>query len=126
MFDYTVNTVPLCTRDTAAADLIPLLGENRKNRHYIKQIPENIRGNVRIVPLAFSVFGRPSSLGLETIKSVARFLSGGVDLSYGVIYRRICETVSVQLFKGNSGILGAYADAMDPAPIREGNPRPAA
>ena len=105
---------PLTTRDRSAADNVPLHGDQRKQVFYQSTLGRTVSGDTQIIPLAFSALGRPSPLGLETIYSIARHLGNGSDHKTSQISHRIFQVISVQLYRGNSGILRAYRQLSHP------------
>jgi hypothetical protein len=111
LFDYTIIAPSLCTLDKADAEQVALTGETRKLTFYNTRIPRENRGSAVVEPLAFSALGRPTSNGFETIKSVAKYLSAGSDRNKAVILRRLYETISISLFRGNVSLLQAYKEA---------------
>jgi hypothetical protein len=116
LIDYTIISTPLSTRDKEAADRVALTGETRKRSHYDRVLPATTRTDLVVTPLAFSALGRPTVLGLEFIRSMARFLSKGDTVAYAVILRRMLETISVALWRGNSSVMHVFKDKFGPTP----------
>ena len=108
LLDYSVTTPPTTTIDSADAIATVKAGERRKQQHYGARIPPGNWGDVRIKPLVFSAFGLASPLGIETINSMAESLSAGSHVQKSIVLRRLQDTISVALWRGNSGIIRAY------------------
>jgi hypothetical protein len=108
LIDYTIISTPLSTRDKEAADRVALTGETRKREHYDRVLPATARTDLVVKPLAFSALGRPTVLGLEFIRSMAKSLSEGKKVAYAVIFRRMLETISVALWRGNSSVMRVF------------------
>jgi hypothetical protein len=105
LIDYTILSSPLSTKDKQAADQVALGGETSKREHYRRILPATASNDLVVTPLAFSALGRPTVLGLEFIRSMAKSLSEGKKVAYAVIFRRLLETISVALWRGNSSVM---------------------
>ena len=114
LLDYTVISPPLSTRDKPAADSVALSGEQRKAAFYSSRLAGPLHGDVQIVPLSLSALGKLSPLSLETIYSVARHLGNSSDHQTASIAQSIFAAISVQLYRGNSGLLRAYRQVSRP------------
>jgi hypothetical protein len=69
-----------------------------------------------VTPLAFSALGRPTAPALEFIRNIARFMSKGDTIAYAVVLRRMLDTISVALWRGNSSVMRVFKDKFGPTP----------
>jgi hypothetical protein len=114
LLDYTVTSPPLTTRDKDAADSVALHGEARKATFYSSRFGSTRVGDTSVIPIALSALGRPSPRSLEAIYSVARHLGNNSDQQTAAIAQRIFQTLSVLLYRGNSGVLRSYRHVSRP------------
>jgi hypothetical protein len=109
LLDYVIKVPGTSTDDIVAAMAAPTEAEREKQLFYNTRLPGGNYGRSVVKLLAFSAIGRTSIMGIETINSMAESLSCGSAVQKAVILRRLQDTISVALCRGNSGIYRAYS-----------------
>jgi hypothetical protein len=110
LIDYTLKGADLVTKDMADALKVPTDAYAMKIHSYKNSLPNNYFSNSPnvLTPVAFSVLGKGHPKSLKFLRSMALALSGGDTKKFSITNKRLLETLSVALWKGNSLLLNQY------------------